>query len=136
MIQLEWSQKGTDFPFQPWHFSDGTIRFICLATALLQPDPPATVVVDEPELGLHPHALDVLGGLIKKASIRTQVIVSTQSAALLSNFDPQDVIVVTRREGVSEFTRLDEMSLGHWLADYSLGELWQKNFIEGVSTHE
>ena len=85
-VRLEWLQKGSDFPFQPNQLSDGTIRFICLATALLQPNPPATIVIDEPELGLHPFALALLAGLIKSASERTQVILSTQSPNLLDFF--------------------------------------------------
>lgn len=132
-VRLEWNQKGSDFPFQPSQLSDGTIRFICLATALLQPMPPSTLVIDEPELGLHPHALEVLAGLLKKAAARGQVIVSTQSAPLLSQFDTQDVIVVSRTNGASHFERLVAQDLASWLDEYTLGELWQKNYIEGAS---
>jgi predicted ATPase len=135
-LRLEWTQKGSDFPFQPWHLSDGTIRFICLATALLQPSPPATMVIDEPELGLHPHALEILAGLIRKASERTQVILSTQSVPLLNQFEPEDVIVVTRQAAASHFERLDPSTLAGWLEEYSLGELWQKNFVEAGATYE
>ena len=78
-VRLEWNQKGSDFPFQPNHLSDGTIRFICLATALLQPEPPAAIVIDEPELGLHPYAIAILADLVQAAAERTQVILSTQS---------------------------------------------------------
>ena len=132
-VRLEWSQNGTDYPFQPWQLSDGSIRFICLATALLQPDPPSLVVIDEPELGLHPHALGLVGDLIQKASATTQVVVATQSAALLSGFDPADVVVVSSREGASEFRRLGADELLAFLEDYSLGDLWQKNYIDGAS---
>ena len=135
-LRLEWKQRGTDYPFQPWHLSDGTIRFICLATALLQPELPSTLIIDEPELGLHPQALSVLAGLIRKASKRTQVIVSTQSVTLLNEFEPQDVVVVTRKNGASHFERLDPSSLASWLDEYSLGTLWEKNFIEAGATHE
>jgi predicted ATPase len=128
---LEWSQLDSDYPFHPSQLSDGTLRFICLATALLQPNPPATLIFDEPELGLHPAALSVLGGLFKKAAAQTQVIVSTQSAALLDEFDPQDVIVVDRKQGASEFKRLEAEPLKEWLKDYSLGELWRKNYFDG-----
>jgi predicted ATPase len=83
-IKWWWRQKGSDYKFQPSQISDGTLRFICLATALLQPNPPSTILLDEPELGLHPYALAILAGLIQKASYRAQVIVSTQSAALIS----------------------------------------------------
>lgn len=136
LLRLEWRQRGSDFPFQAYHLSDGTIRFICLATALLQPEPPATVVIDEPELGLHPYAISVLAGLIQSASERTQVIVSTQSPTLLDHFGPEDVIVVNREKGRSTFHRLDQTQLSQWLEEYSVGELWQKNVIEGGPTHE
>ena len=130
VIRLEWRQKGSTFPFQPWQFSDGTLRFICLATALLQPRPPSTIVIDEPELGLHPFALELLASLIKEVATRTQIIVSTQSPAFLNAFEPEDVIVVDRVKGASSFRRLDTASLGEWLGEYTLGELVQKNVIE------
>ncbi|HBO44952.1 MAG TPA: recombinase RecF [Planctomycetaceae bacterium] len=136
LVRLEWQQKGSDFPFQPNQLSDGTLRFICLATALLQPEPPATIVIDEPELGLHPYAISMLADLIRSAAERTQVIVSTQSPTLLDYFEPEDIVVVTRKQGRSEFERLDAESLSEWLADYSVGELWQKNVVLGGPTSE
>jgi predicted ATPase len=136
VIRLEWRQKGSTFPFQPWQLSDGTIRFVCLATALLQPDPPSTIIIDEPELGLHPFALEVLAGLFQDASERTQLIVSTQSATLLNHFNPDEVIVVDRENGASTFNRLDAVSLSEWIKDYTLGELWQKNVFDGGPSHE
>lgn len=135
LVRLEWRQKGSTFPFQPWQFSDGTIRFICLATALLQPKPPSTVVIDEPELGLHPYALEVLAQLLKETAERTQALVSTQSAPLLNQFEPQDVVVVERVEGASRFRRLEAEPLAEWLKDYALGELLQKNVIEAGPTN-
>ena len=134
--RLEWKQKGSSFPFQPWQLSDGTIRFICLATALLQPLRPSTILIDEPELGLHPFALELLAGLIHEASQRTQVIVSTQSPLLLNHFEPDQVIVVDRDDGASRFQRLDADSLSHWLDEYALGELLQKNVIEASPRYE
>ncbi len=134
-VRLEWNQKGSDFPFQPYHLSDGTIRFICLATALLQPMPPATVVIDEPELGLHPFAISILADLIQSAAERTQVIISTQSPTLLDHFAPENVVVVNRVNGRSTFERLDPQALGEWLAEYSVGELWQKNVVRGGPTN-
>jgi predicted ATPase len=135
-VRLEWQQKGSDFPFQPNHLSDGTIRFICLATALLQPDPPATIVIDEPELGLHPYAISMLADLIKSASERTQVIISTQSPTFLDYFAPEQIVVVNRRDGRSTFNRLDAQALAGWMEDYSVGELWQKNVVRGGPTRE
>lgn len=136
VVRLEWRQKGSSYPYQPWQLSDGTIRFICLVTALLQPLPPSTVVIDEPELGLHPFALEVLAGLFHDVAGRTQLVVSTQSATLLNHFEPEEIIVVDRVEGASRFRRLDPESLVEWLKDYSLGELWQKNVFDGGPSFE
>ncbi len=135
-IFLEWRQKHTDYPFQPNQLSDGTLRFICLATALLQPDAPKIMLFDEPELGLHPYALTLLAEMFKKASQQTQVIVSTQSATLIDHFEPGDIIVVERDKGESVFKRLNADKLKDWLEDYSLGELWQKNVFGGRPGHE
>jgi predicted ATPase len=137
MIQLEWQQKGSDYPFRANQLSDGTLRFICMATALLQPARPATVLFDEPELGLHPYALTLLGNLFKQAAeswgdtISKQVIISTQSAPLINEFAPEDIIVVERMNGESTFRRLDSAQLSEWLEEYTLGELWQKNILGG-----
>jgi len=133
---LEWRQQGSDYPFHPSQISDGTLRFICLATALLQPDPPSTILLDEPELGLHPYALTLLAGLIQKASLKTQVIVSTQSAGLIDHFEPEDIVVVERENGESLFKRLDKADLKVWLEDYSLGDLWQRNVFGGRPARE
>ena len=135
-VNLSWKQKGSDYPMQPYHFSDGTIRFICLATALLQPEPPSTIVIDEPELGLHPYAIEILAELIQAASQKTQVILSTQSPLLIDYFDPDVVIVVNRKKGASTFERLNKEELSNWLKDYSLGELWRKNVVAGGPVNE
>ncbi|MDH4201769.1 MAG: AAA family ATPase [Phycisphaerae bacterium] len=135
-IVLEWKQKGSNYPFLSSQISDGTLRFMCLTTALLQPEPPSTILLDEPELGLHPHALVLLAEMIKAASVKTQVIVSTQSPLLIDYFEPQDIIVVNRENGESKFRRLDEEKLKLWLEDYSLGELWQKNIFEDSPGYE
>jgi len=135
-VRLSWSQKGSDFPMQPYHFSDGSIRFICLATALLQPHPPSTIIIDEPELGLHPAAIVVLAELIQAAAKRTQVIVATQSPALIDQFGIEDVIVVNREDGASTFQRLREDDFSAWLENYSVGELWTKNVIAGGPVYE
>lgn len=136
LIQLEWIQRESDYPFRASQLSDGTLRFICLATALLQPHLPRTVLFDEPELGLHPYALSLLGGLVQKI-VSTggyptkQVIISTQSALFLNEFSPEDIVVVERSGGQSVFRRLDSAQLSIWLSDYTLGELWQKNLLGG-----
>lgn len=137
VIDLEWLQKGSDYPFHPNQLSDGTLRFIALTTALLQPKPPRTILIDEPELGLHPYALDILGNLILQAQARTQLIVSTQSAPLLNVFEPDQIVVIDREEGESRFRRLNPADLNEWLAaEYTVGDLWQKNVYGGVPAHE
>ena len=135
-VKLTWTQKGTDYPFQPYHLSDGAIRFICLATALLQPRPPSTIVIDEPELGLHPQAIAILADLIKAASARTQVVVATQSPLLVDQFAVGDIVVAKRKDGATAFERLDEKDYAAWLEDFTLGELWARNVIEGGPVHE
>ena len=135
-VRLDWTQKGSDYPMQPYHFSDGTMRFICLVTALLQPEMPSLIIIDEPELGLHPYAINVLAELMKSAAKKTQVIVSTQSPALVDDFEPEDVVVVNRKDGASTFERLDKKNLKNWLKKYSLGELWRKNVIAGGPVNE
>jgi len=135
-VNLSWKQKGSDYPMQPYHLSDGSLRFICLSTALLQPRPPSTIIIDEPELGLHPAAISILAELIQNASKRTQVIVATQSPALIDNFRVEDIIVVNRKDGASTFERLEEKDFNVWLETYSVGELWSKNVISGGPVYE
>ncbi|MCB1144643.1 MAG: AAA family ATPase [Leptospiraceae bacterium] len=135
-LNLSWFQKGSDYPMQPYHLSDGSIRFICLATAMLQPNPPASIVIDEPELGLHPAAISILAELIQDTAKRTQAIVATQSPALIDKFSLEDIVVVNRKDGASTFERLDEKDFSKWLEDYSLGELWTKNVITGGPVFE
>jgi predicted ATPase len=130
-IKLEWRERGSDDYLDSSYFSDGTLRFICLATLLRQPQLPSLVIIDEPELGLHPYAINILADMLHSASTKTQVIVSTQSVPLINQFQPEDVIVVDREEGQSVFRRLDSAKLDEWLEEYALGELWEKNVIGG-----
>ena len=131
LIWLMWTQKDSDYPFWPSQLSDGSIRFICLATALLQPNPPTTIIIDEPELGLHPYAITLLGALLRSASTRMQVIVSTQSVPLVNEFSIDDLIIVERERGATIFRRHSESEFQAWLEEYSVGELWEKNILEG-----
>jgi len=133
-IRLEWKDKSSDAPFIAAQLSDGTLRFICLATLLLQPDGmmPETILIDEPELGLHPYAISLLAALIKKASMKKQIIVSTQSVELLNEFEAGDIVVVNHKDEQSVFSRLDEDALKIWLdEDYTLGDLWKRNILGG-----
>lgn len=130
-IKLEWKEKESDMYQDAHNFSDGTLRFIALSTLLLQPDPPKTIIIDEPELGLHPFAIHKLGALLRKASAQSQIIVSTQSVELVNQFEAEDILVVDREDGQSVFTRLDSEKLANWLDEFSLGDIWQKNVIGG-----
>lgn len=132
--ELEWYQKNhSDTPLKAHVLSDGSLRFICLMTLLLQPTEllPDTVLIDEPELGLHPYAITVLSDVIKQVSEEKQLIVSTQSVELVNLFEPQDVVVVNQEEDASTFTRLDAEELSGWLEEYALGELWKQNIFGG-----
>lgn len=131
LITIEWKELDSEVYLDSTSFSDGTIRFLALSVLLLQPNPPKTIVIDEPELGLHPAAISMLAGLIRRASHKSQIIVATQSPDLLSEFSLNDVIVVDRRDGQSTFNRFDEETFKEWLSEYSVGELWKKNLIGG-----
>jgi predicted ATPase len=130
-IQLRWRPVDSDAVFSADQLSDGTLRFICLVTLLLQPELPALVVLDEPELGLHPYAIVQLADLLRQAAVRSQVLLATQSVTLMNQFELADLIVVQRENGASTFTRPDPDKLSDWLDEYSLGELWEKNLIGG-----
>lgn len=130
-VRLTWKQKDKKYVFSSGHFSDGTIRFICLATVLMQPSPPQTIVLDEPELGLHPEALLILGGLLRSAATRMQIIVATQSPVLLNEFGAKEIITVDQADGASTFNRLKDSELEKWLEEFTIGELWQKGTIRG-----
>lgn len=130
-IRLEWKEKDSDGYFDASAFSDGTLRFICLATLLLQPSLSSAVLIDEPELGLHPAAITLLAELLRSTSKRSQVIVSTQSVTLVNQLSPEEVVVVEHKDGTSTFNRLEDSQLKDWLGDYGLGELWEKNLVGG-----
>lgn len=132
-IRLEWEEKDTDMYLNGYSFSDGTLRFIALATLLLQPATPEIIIIDEPELGLHPAAINKLAELVKRASLKSQIILSTQSANLLNCFDADDIIVVDRTDNQSVFRRLSSKELEEWIDKYdlSISDLWEKNLIGG-----
>jgi predicted ATPase len=132
-IRLAWRHKNSDQYFGASALSDGTLRFIALATLFLQPDEfrPSVILVDEPELGLHPYAITMLASLVKQAAAKTQVILSTQSGLLLDHFQPEDILVAERINGGTQLRRLESKQLESWLEDYSLGQLWEKNEFGG-----
>ena len=158
-IELEWTQRGRpDTPFKAHLLSDGTLRFICLATLLLQPIGliPKTILIDEPELGLHPYAISILADIFKQVTLTSnsvnsphphsqklskfldptrsnsrQLIVSTQSVELVNELSPEDVIVVDYEDDASIFRRFSQDELSGWLEEYSMGELWKCNILGG-----
>jgi len=130
-IRLEWKERNSDMYLNAMHLSDGTLRFIALASLLLQPNMPKTIIIDEPELGLHPFAINKLSGLIKQASAHSQIIISTQSINFIDNFDPENIITVDRKDNQSVFNPQNSTNLKDWIAEYSIGELWNKNVIGG-----
>ena len=132
-IRLEWRHKRSDAYFDASSLSDGTLRFMALATLLLQPEAlrPSVILVDEPELGLHPYAIALLAALVKQAAVKSRIILATQSPILLDHFDPEDVLVTDLEAGQTTFRRLDSADLEAWLEDYSLGQLWEKNELGG-----
>lgn len=130
-IQLEWREHGSDAYFNAHALSDGTLRFICLATLLLQPKPPSLILIDEPELGLHPFAITQLAAMLQSAATKTQLLVGTQSVTLVNQLDPDDIIIVDRTDGPSSFRRIGADEVATWTDEYAVGELWEKNVIGG-----
>jgi len=132
-VLLRWREKGSDYVFSAGQAPDGTLRLLALIALLQQPerDLPKVLILDEPELGLHPYAIEVLAGLIRAASKHVQVMLATQSVSLIDRFSPEDIVVVDRRERESSYRRLAADELQEWLAEYTLSELWEKNVIGG-----
>ena len=133
-MELEWFHTDDpDSVLGPRQLSDGTLRFICLTTLLLQPVKlqPDMILIDEPELGLHPYALSLLVEMLRQASDARQLIISTQSVDLVNELAPDDIVVVDRKDGASCFQRLDADSLKEWLQDYALGDMWKMNIFGG-----
>lgn len=134
MILLRWTDRDSTYLFSADQLSDGTLRAIAMITLLLQPEDelPPVIVLDEPELGLHPYALEVLASLLRRASASCQIIVATQSISLVNQFRPEDIIVAERNGSSTDFKRLRSEDLEKWLDDYAVGDLWRKNLIGGT----
>lgn len=129
-VKLQWQGKHSSMIYGVNDFSDGTKRFVALAVLFLQPQLPQTIVIDEPELGLHPAAIAKLASMVRAASKRgCQIIMATQSADLINLFEPRDIITVDQINGESVFERLDRIDLKNWVNDYSLDELWRRSII-------
>ncbi len=130
LVRLQWTDRFSDNIYGVTDLSDGTIRFIALVTLFMQPDLPDTIIIDEPELGLHPTAISKLSGMIKSAAIKDcQVIIATQSSDLISHFQPEDIITIDQVGGETKFKRLNKDKLSLWLDDYTIDDLWKRNII-------
>ena len=131
-IKLKWKERNrSDYIFDIAQMSDGTLRMIALVTVLMQPNLPAVICLDEPELGLHPEAISILADLLKCASEKCQVIIATQSSSLIDYFDPEDIVVVNKVNGETSFERLEYEKYKEWLNEYSLSTVWSTNIIGG-----
>ena len=132
-ILLRWKEKGTNKVFNAGQASDGMLRTIALISLLAQnpKNLPTVLFLDEPELGLHPGAIDTVAGLIKAASSYCQVFVATQSISLVNNFELDDLVVIDRKGRSSEFSRPDTESLQVYLDEFTTGQIWEKNVIGG-----
>ena len=132
-VPLRWRARASDYELGPNQLSDGSLRFMALASLLLQPEEslPKVLLIDEPELGLHPFAIQILAGLVRSCSHHSQLILTTQSTTLLDAFEPAEVIVCEMEDGQSRFHRLSSELLEEWLESYSLSELWLKNVLGG-----
>ena len=131
-VRIKWSENAHgSYLLDVSQMSDGTLRALALVTLLTLPEKPPLICIDEPELGLHPEAVTIIGDLIKIASEDTQIIISTQSTKLIDCFDPEDIVVVSRDIGGTYFERLDYEKYKHWFDEYSISETWDTNIFGG-----
>ena len=118
-LLLRWRERGSDVIYTAAQAADGMLRAMALTALLLQPekDLPNVLILDEPELGLHPYAINVIAGLIRGVANYVQVVLATQSVSLIDQFSPEEIVIVERKGAESAFRRLDEADLGEWLAE-------------------
>lgn len=130
-VTLAWYQEDIKGPLYPNQLSEGTLRFLWLTTVLYAPDPPPVILVDEPEVSLHPELTKLLAGLLQDASVRSQIIVATHSPDLVRWLQPREVLVLDKIEGRTQFTWADNMNLEEWLEEYTLRDLWLMGTLGG-----
>jgi predicted ATPase len=133
-VQVFILEKGLSHAVPATRLSDGTLRFLCLLAILCHPTPPPLLCIEEPELGLHPDVIPVIADLLKLASERTQLVVTTHSETLVSALseNPESIVVCERDSGGTHLRRLTKDRLDEWLSRYSLGELWRMGEIGGT----
>ncbi|HXU29540.1 MAG TPA: AAA family ATPase [Thermoanaerobaculia bacterium] len=132
-VQIFLHETGLSSSTPTSRISDGTLRYLCLLAILLHPEPPPLICIEEPELGLHPDAMSVVGEMLIDASTRTQLIVTTHSPSLISALSsvPEAVVVCERGNAGTTLTRLEPAKLEHWLDEYTLGDVWQIGALGG-----
>jgi predicted ATPase len=129
-IRLRWQSRHCSMIYGVNDLSDGTLRFIALTVLFMQPNLPQTIIIDEPELGLHPAAIAKLSGMVQSAAAKgCQIIAATQSTDLIAHFTPEDIVTVDQTGGASVFQRLNSETLRHWLEEYTIDDLWKRNII-------
>ena len=131
-VKIVLREGGVEIPAA--RLSDGTLRYLCLLAILCHPRPPAVVCLEEPELGLHPDILPGLADLLKDASNRCQLIVTTHSDVLVDKLTdvPESVVVCEKHDGQTRMNRVDGEQLKEWLQEYTLGDLWTRGDIGGT----
>jgi predicted ATPase len=131
-LAMTWKDKTSKNPFYMHQLSEGTLRFLWLATLLQSPGLTAVTMIDEPEVSLHPELLSLLAELLREASQRTQVIVATHADRLVRFLKPSEVVTINvNDEGAAELTRADELDLEKWLEEYTLDEVWRMGRMGG-----
>ena len=132
-VSLRWKALGADKTIGAHLTSDGSLRFFALATLLNLPEEmlPTIVVLDEPELGLHPMTIHLLGGMIQSLSVKRQVILATQSPLLVNSFGLDQLYVLDWQDGQTKVRKLNSEEYEHWLEEYTPGDLWEMNLLGG-----
>ena len=130
-VTLAWYQEDIDGPLFLNELSEGTLRFLWLATVLLSPSPAPITCIDEPEVSLHPELLKLLAGLLQDASMRGQYIVATHSPELIRWLEPKEILILDKEEGRTSFTWADSLDLKEWLQEYTLDQIWLMGTLGG-----
>lgn len=130
-VTIAWYEKGIAQPFYPNQLSEGTLRFLWLITTLLAPPAPALLLLDEPEVSLHPELLKLLAAVLQDASARSQIVAATHSPDLIRWLQPNEVLIADKEDGRTRFTWADELDLDDWLAEYTLRDLWLMGTLGG-----
>lgn len=130
-VTMAWYDRSGNMPYYPNQLSEGTLRFLWLITILLSPQTPPIILLDEPEVSLHPELLKLMAALLQDSSANTQIIVATHSPDLIRWLEPSEVLITEKEDGQTSFTYADELNLDEWLSEYTLNELWAMGNLGG-----